>query len=35
MKFTSLLKSIIVEQSRFEVLMNALTKSGKDKEGNK
>lgn len=35
MKFTSLLRSIIVEQSRFEVLMNALTKSGKDKEGNK
>lgn len=35
MKFTSLLKSIIVEQSRFEVLMNALTKPGKDKEGNK
>lgn len=35
MKFTSILKSIIVEQSRFEVLMNALTKSGKDKEGNK
>ena len=35
MKITSLLKSIIVEQSRFEVLYNALTKSGKDKEGNK
>jgi hypothetical protein len=35
MKFTSLLKSIIVEQSRFEVLLNALTKSGEDKEGNK
>jgi hypothetical protein len=35
MKFTSLLKSIIVEQSRFEVLFNALTKPGEDKEGNK
>lgn len=35
MKFTSLLKSIIVEQSRFEVLLNALTKSGEDKEGKK
>jgi len=35
MKFTSLLKSIIVEQSRFEVLLDALTKPSKDKEGNK
>jgi hypothetical protein len=35
MKFTSLLKSIILEQSRFEVLLDALTKPGKDKEGNK
>lgn len=35
MKFTSLLKSIIVEQSRFEVLLNALTKPGEDKKGNK
>jgi hypothetical protein len=35
MKFTSLLKSIIVEQSRFEVLFDALTKPLKDKEGNK
>ena len=35
MKFTSLLKSIIVEQSRFEVLLNALTKPGEDKEGKK
>jgi hypothetical protein len=35
MKFTSLLKSIIVEQSRFEVLLNALTKPGEDKEGNR
>ena len=35
MKFTSLLKSIIVEQSRFEVLLNALTKPGQDKEGKK
>ena len=35
MKFTSLLKSIIVEQSRFEVLLDTLTKPGKDKEGKK
>ena len=34
MKFTSLLKSVIVE-SRFEVLFNALTKPSQDKEGNK
>lgn len=34
MKFTPLLRSIIVEQSRFEVLSNALTKPTKDKEGN-
>jgi Leucine-rich repeat (LRR) protein len=35
MKFTSLLKSLIVEQSRFEILLNALTKHGEDKKGNK
>jgi hypothetical protein len=35
MKFTSILKSIIAEQSRFEVLYNALTKPAADKEGNK
>ena len=35
MKFTSLLKSIIVEQSRFEILFNALTKSSEDKQGKK
>jgi len=35
MKFTSLLKTIIVEQSRFEVLFNALTKSSEDKSGAK
>ena len=35
MKFTSLLKSIIVEQSRFEILRDALTKSTQDKQGNK
>jgi hypothetical protein len=34
MKFTPLLRSIIAEQSRFEVLSNALTKPSKDKEGN-
>jgi hypothetical protein len=35
MKFTSLLKNIIAEQSRFEVLFNALTKPGEDKNGAK
>jgi Leucine-rich repeat (LRR) protein len=35
MKFTPLLKSIIVEQSRFEVLYDALTKPSVDKEGKK
>ena len=35
MKFTSLLKNIIAEQSRFEVLFNALTKPGEDKSGAK
>lgn len=35
MKFTSLLKSLIVEQSRFEILLNNLTKPGEDKEGNR
>jgi hypothetical protein len=33
MKFTSLLKNIIAEQSRFEVLFNALTKPSEDKNG--
>jgi hypothetical protein len=33
MKFTSLLKTIISEQSRFEVLLNALTKPSEDKGG--
>ena len=33
MKFTSLLRTIIVEQSRFEVLFNALTKPSEDKSG--
>jgi hypothetical protein len=35
MKFTSLLKNIIAEQSRFEVLFNALTKPSEDKNGAK
>lgn len=35
MKFTSLLKSVIMEQSRFEILFDALTKPTKDKEGKK
>jgi len=34
MKFTSLLKTVILEQSRFELLFDALTKPTKDKEGN-
>jgi hypothetical protein len=35
MKFTSLLKSVILEeQSRFELLFDVLTKPSKDKEGN-
>jgi hypothetical protein len=33
MKFTSLLRTIISEQSRFEVLFNALTKPGENKGG--
>ena len=33
MKFTSLLKTIIAEQSRFEVLLNALTKPSEDRSG--
>lgn len=33
MRFTSLLKTIIVEQSRFEVLLNALTKPSENKSG--
>lgn len=35
MKFTSLLKDILLEQSRFEILRNALTKSTEDKTGRK
>jgi len=35
MKFTPLLKSIILEQSRFEVLYNALTQPSVNKEGKK
>jgi hypothetical protein len=34
MKFTRILKDVIVEQSKFEILMDALTKPSKDKEGN-
>jgi len=33
MKFTSLLKTIIYEQSRFEILLNALTKPSEDRSG--
>ena len=33
MKFTSLLRTLISEQSRFEVLFNALTKPGETKDG--
>jgi Leucine-rich repeat (LRR) protein len=35
MKFTSLLKSVILEQSRFELLFDALTKPSTSKEGKK
>jgi hypothetical protein len=35
MKFTSLLKTIIAEQSRFEILLNALTKPSENKSGSK
>ena len=35
MKFTSILKNVILEQTRFEVLLNNLTKPRKDKEGAK
>lgn len=35
MKFTSLLKSVILEQSRFELLFDALTKPSTNKEGKK
>lgn len=35
MKFTSILKELVVEQSRFEILRNALTKPSQDKEGRK
>lgn len=35
MRFTSILRQVILEQSRFEILRDALTKSTQDKEGNK
>jgi hypothetical protein len=35
MKFTSLLRSVILEQSRFEILLDALTKPQQDSKGNK
>ena len=35
MRFTSILKEVILEQSRFEILRDALTKPAQDKEGNK
>ena len=35
MKFTSILKSIILEQSRVEILLNSLTKPSEDKDGKK
>jgi hypothetical protein len=34
MKITPLLKKVILEQSRIELLFDALTKPSKDKEGN-
>jgi hypothetical protein len=35
MKFTNLLKNLILEQSRFEILFNALTQPSANKEGQK
>lgn len=35
MKFTNILKSLIVENSRFEILLDSLTKPTTDKQGNK
>jgi len=35
MRFTSILRQVILEQSRFEILRDALTKATQDKEGNK
>ena len=35
MKFTSILKQVIMEQSRFEILRDALTKPTTDKQGEK
>ena len=35
MRFTSILRQVILEQSRFEILRDALTKPTQDKEGNK
>lgn len=35
MRFTSILKQLVLEQSRFEILRDSLTKATKDKEGNK
>lgn len=35
MRFTSILRQVILEQSRFEILRDALTKSTQDKQGNK
>jgi hypothetical protein len=35
MRFTSILKQVILEQSRFEILRDVLTKPYQDKEGNK
>jgi hypothetical protein len=35
MKFTSILKELVLEQSRFEILRDALTKSVEDKKGKK
>jgi hypothetical protein len=35
MRFTSILRQVILEQSRFEILRDTLTKPAQDKEGNK
>ena len=35
MRFTSILRQVILEQSRFEILRDTLTKATQDKEGKK
>ena len=35
MRFTSILRQVILEQSRFEILRDTLTKPAQDKDGKK